>query len=315
MRVLVTGAFGNLGERCVEQLISAGHKVRCTDIDNTMSRARASRLGRRCEVVLFNICNHDRFPSLVAGMDAIIHLASILPPKSDRLPGLAYAVNVEATKALIDCAARQSTPPLFIFPSSLTVFGPSNRDHPRRSVADPVVATDNYTRHKIDVEGYLRESQLPWVVMRIGVSVDSRTLSAERQVIRTLLSVHPDTPLEYIHPSDVARAFLRVLDVPDAIGKVLLLGGGKDCQITHAQFLNAAFSALGFQQTQDIFGVNNYYTHWLDTDESQRLLGFQQIPFDQYQHELKRKFSRLRIAMLPLRPFLKPLLPRLLKYV
>ncbi|QQD17365.1 NAD(P)-dependent oxidoreductase [Spongiibacter nanhainus] len=315
MRVLVTGAFGNLGERCVEQLISAGHQVRCTDIDTAVSRARANRLRGRCDVVLSNICDHKQFPALVADVDAIIHLASILPPKSDRLPGLAYAVNVEATKALIDCAEKQAKRPLFVFPSSLTVFGPSNRDKPWRSPNDPVVATDNYTRHKIDVEAYLAASEVPWVVMRIGVSVDSRTWSTERQVIRTLLSVHPETPLEYIHPSDVARAFHRVLEVPEAAGKVLLLGGGKTCQVTHAQFLNAAFTALGFKQAQSIFGTNNYYTHWLDTEESQRMLGFQSTPFEQYQDELTQKFSSVRIAMLPLRPLLRPLVPRLLKYI
>ena len=313
MKVLLTGAFGNLGLLCAEQLLADGHRLRCTDIDGPAQRELAARFNTRCEVQLGNICDHDRLPSLLEGVDAVIHLASLLPPNTDKQPALAQAINVDATQALIDLATRQPTPPLFIFPSSLTVFGPSQRENPLRRVNDPVAISDNYTRHKLAIENALRQSTLPWIIMRVGVSVDARTTRTEREVLRQLLGVHPDTPMEYIHPRDVACAMSRALQTPEAQGKVLLLGGGKRCQISHHQFMNAAFTALGLPQSAKIHGNDNYYTHWLDTDESQTLLQFQQHSFDDYQRELAEKFARLRRWTLPLRPLLKPLLPVLLK--
>ena len=313
MNVLLTGAFGNLGLLCLEQLLSDGHRVRCTDIDAAPQRRSAAPFRDRCDVQLGDIRDTEKLATLVDGVDAIIHLASLLPPHTDTQPELAEAVNVGATKALIDLASAQPNAPLFIFPSSLTVFGPSRRDAPQRAADDPTQASDHYTRHKLIIEDYLKQASLPWVVMRIGVSVDARTTKTERSVLRQLLNVHPDTPLEYIHPRDVALAMSRALSTPQVQGKTLLLGGGERCQIRHHQFLNAAFSALGMPQRADIHGDNNYYTHWLDTREAQALLGFQQHGFDDYQRELAEKFSGLRRWSTPLRPLIRPLLPVLLK--
>ena len=313
MKVLLTGAFGNLGLLCLERLLADGHELRCTDLDGEEQRKQAARFSGQCEIVFGNICEPQFLPGLAEGVEAIVHLASLLPPNTDKQPALAEAVNVDAAKALIDCAARQTAPPLFIFPSSLTVFGPSQRHNPTRSSDDPVEASDHYTRHKLLVEDYLQRSALPWIIMRVGVSVDARTTKTERQVLRQLLGVHPDTPMEYIHPKDVARAISNALNTPEARHKILLLGGGESCQITHHAFMNAAFTALGLAQKPGIHGENNYYTHWMDTRDAQALLDFQQHSFADYQQELRDKFTPIRRWTSPVRPLLRPLLPALLR--
>lgn len=313
MNVLLTGAFGNLGLLCAEQLLADGHQLRCTDVDGPAQRKAAAKFSTRCEIILGDICDADLQQTLLKGVDAIVHLASLLPPNTEKFPALAEAVNVTASQALIRGASQQPVPPLFIFPSSLTVFGPSQPRAPQRQSSDPVYASDRYTGHKLQIESDLKQTPLPWVILRIGVSVDDRTTKTERQVLRELLGVHPDTPMEYVHPRDVAQAISTALVTEAARGKTLLLGGGKDCQITHHQFMNAAFTALGLPQRPSIHGNNNYYTHWLDTSESEALLHFQRHSFADYQQELSDKFRHLRRGISPFRPLLRRLLPLVLR--
>ncbi len=43
---------------------------------------------------------------------------------------------------------------------------------------------------------------------------------------------------------DVARAQVRAVDCPDAVGKALLIGGGKSCQVTYRELFSAIFDGL-----------------------------------------------------------------------
>ena len=89
---------------------------------------------------------------VVEDQDCIIHLAGIIPPLSERNPALAYNVNVRGTMNLIKAAKKQKKLPKFIFASSITVYGPKMNCEPPRCVDEPLNPTDNYTRHKVEIE-------------------------------------------------------------------------------------------------------------------------------------------------------------------
>jgi D-erythronate 2-dehydrogenase len=55
--------------------------------------------------------------------EAILHLATVPGGAAEQDPRLAWEVNVEATRALIDIAARSTPAPRFVFASSIAVFG------------------------------------------------------------------------------------------------------------------------------------------------------------------------------------------------
>ncbi|HEY9033209.1 MAG TPA: NAD(P)-dependent oxidoreductase [Pseudomonadales bacterium] len=308
MNILITGAFGRLGLMCVEQASAMGHQLRCFDIDSPATRKAAEAWQGRAEIIFGDLRDEALLPQLVDGVDAIIHNASLLPPLTDTLPELAEAVNVTACKKLIDIAASQGKKPVFVFPSSVTVFGQQPPAPKVYGPDDPVAPSDNYTRHKVIIEQALRDSSLPWVVVRVGVSVDSRTLKTDRATFRKLLDVHPDNPVEWVHPKDVALAMCQAVQQPQAVGKVLLLGGGKDCQVTQRNFLRVAFDALGLHLPESVHGRDSFYTHWMDTTESQRILGFQQHSFADYRAEMAARLKLLRLLLAPLRWLVNPLL-------
>lgn len=307
MKVSITGAFGNLGIMCVNKAIELGHDVTCFDLNTAQNRKQARKFSN-IKTVLGDIRDTSILKAVVEGADAIIHNASVLPPVTDNCPELACSINVDACKALIDIAGESAKNPVFVFPSSVTVFGKPENNTSLKQSCDPVSPTDRYTQHKVMIEEYLKASSLNWVVLRVGVSVDARTLTTDKKTLISLLSIKPDNPMEYVHPKDVALAMCNALNAPKANNKVLLIGGGSDCQISHYQFMSTAFQAFGLDLRLSVLGKGSFYTHWMDTDEANRILKFQQHTFSDYKKEMHRKMRFVRPFIFCLSFIVNPLM-------
>jgi hypothetical protein len=64
-------------------------------------------------------------------------------------------------------------------------------------------------------------------------------------------------------------------------GRTLNVGGGPRCQLVYRDYLGAFLDAMGIGRLPDeAFATEPYCTDWLDTEESQRLLGYQRKTFD-----------------------------------
>jgi nucleoside-diphosphate-sugar epimerase len=314
MRVLVTGAFGRLGQEGVQRLVDEGHSVIAFDVPTARNKKAARRFEGRVRTVWGDIRSPEDIGPCVAECDAIIHNAGILAPPSEKHPELAHAVNVGGTKNILDAMKRRDKPPVIAFASSLSVCGPRAPGGPPLTGADPAVPTDNYTSNKAECERLLQQSGFPYVILRIGVSVGTQTAAGDLSpdVFRVLFSIDPDTRLEWVHPEDVALAQVRAIETPDAIGKILMIGGGEACRLTFREFYGAMFDATGVGRfPRDAYGRGEYYCDWLDTDESQRLLRYQQHSFDHFISELRNasRFTR------PLARAVSPLIRRfMLRY-
>lgn len=314
--VLVTGAFGRLGQMVLAELKQRGYRVIAMDLDNPVNRKVAASMTAMADDVHWGDLRKVDFKPLLPGVSAVVHLGAILPPLTETAPELAYDVNVKATIRLIDdieqCAQGDARP-LLVYPSSVTVFGyPEPMTRLMRS-DDPVAPSDHYTRHKVEIEQRLAASSIPWCVLRVGVSVDSRTLGADLVTLRQLFNVRPDNPLEYVHPCDVATAVANSLGNPRAVGRILLLGGGDDCRVTQHAFLSAAINALGINLPKDMLGSQRFYTSWMDTAESQEILRFQNHRFADYQADMRSRIGALRWIMAPLAPLVLWAMRRVLK--
>ncbi|MCY4046286.1 MAG: NAD(P)-dependent oxidoreductase [Cellvibrionales bacterium] len=311
MNILLTGAFGNLGLVCLEQALSQGFSVIAVDIPSKQNRQLANRFNKQCRVILTNYQDFLWLENHLQSIDAIIHLAAILPPLTETNAGLSHQVNIKLTQKIIEKLNRINRKPIFIYPSSVTVFGLGGKQP--KKVTDKPWATDNYTQQKLTIESTLKESQIPYAILRIGVSVDARTLKTDWQTLKQLLNTHPDNPLEYIHPKDVARAFIQAAQEKTALRKIHLIGGGSTCQITQYDFLSTAFNALGLSLPKEMMGKQAFYTHWMDTTESQQVLRYQQLTFSDYQKDMRNTLQIIRAFIFPFRWLINPLLKYLLK--
>lgn len=306
MRVLVTGACGSLGRAIGRACLAAGHQVTGFDLPGRARERRARHEGRGVAWRSGDVRSEADLAAAVAGQEAVIHGAAILPPASEARPDLAHAVNVGGTEALLRVAAASPLRPLVVYPSSITVHGDQQHRPPPRRADEPVAPSDHYTRHKVACEAMLRGSGRPWSILRIGVSVEPREAKVSPAVLRMLFEVASTCRLEYVHPDDVGRAVANLLERPAAWNRVLLLGGGPSCQVRYRDLLDAGLAAIGLRPLPEAaFGTAGYYTDFMDTEESQALLDYQRHSFEDYRVASRHALRHLRVALWPVRPLVR----------
>ena len=169
MKMLLTGAFGNIGPNVVEKLLEQGHQVRCFDRKTEATERKAEKFKDQVEIVWGDLRNPDDIATAVSDRDVIIHIAFALPPMTEYRPEKARDINVGGTENIINAMKSLSPPPKIILASSSSVFSINPTNPLPRTVSDPVEATDNYTQHKLECEQMVQESGLDWAIFRFGV--------------------------------------------------------------------------------------------------------------------------------------------------
>ena len=315
MKVLLTGAFGNLGSLVIEQLRDRDRQVVAFDVPSKTNRkiSRDFESDPSIEIVWGDIRDADRVASLVQRVDAVIHLAAIIPPFSERNPELAHAVNVGGTEHILRAIETSARPPLLVFGSSISVFGPRKQGDPLCTPDDEVMKTDHYSGHKIHCEKRIQALASPWAILRLAGMIDGRMRQRDPEQARMAFSLAPDSPVEYVHTRDAATAIANVLDRPEAHDKIHLIGGGRECQVTTLQLTQTMIGAIGLQVTADHMGDVQAAAPWLDTTESQRLLSYQQHTAEDFRRESLENFRFIRPLVRPLSPLIMPALKRWLR--
>ena len=303
MRVLVTGALGNIGSHTLDALLEAGHEVVAFDLESPRARKLAARLDERVRVSWGDVTDPASVRAAMDGVDAVVHLAAIVNPGT--APDLARRVNVDATRSLIAQMEASPTARRLVFASSQGIFGDVQDREPPLRVDTPVSPTDEYGRHKVACEEAVRQSRLQWSILRLAAAPPIR-LTGYAHDPAILFEFSPDARFEYVHPADAGTAFARSVAREEAIGKVLNIGGGEKCRMTHREFCNELLDAMGigplpaeaFVRTH----VRRFFGDWLDTEESERLLHYQKRGLCELKADMRRDLR----AIVPLIRLLRP---------
>lgn len=314
--VLITGAFGNIGSRTVRHLLSNGHRVVAADLKNPKTEAVAASFGQAINVLWGNICDADFWPRALEGIDAVVHMAAIIPPASDRNPKLATAVNQTATLELIKHMEASATAKRLIFASSMTVAG--HEQHlrtPPLKVEDEVKPADLYGKNKAECEIHIRASALRWSILRIAACPPSEVSfsGGDTGSIDIIFESSPNGRIEVVHNDDAALAFANAVSCDAAIGKILFIGGGERCRTLALDFYNRVFNAMGIGPLRpEAFrpGLPYFFGDWLDTAESQKLLAFQRHDIDDICAEMRASAGFKRWLLKPIAPLINFMLER-----
>jgi nucleoside-diphosphate-sugar epimerase len=148
MRVVVTGASGNVGTSVLQAL---GEEPAVREILGVARRLPAARFAKTSWAQADVTC--DDLASLFAGADAVIHLAWLIQPS--RAETLTRRVNVEGSARVFEAVAGAGVPAL-VYASSVGAYGPG----PQASAVDESwpttgIASSFYSRHKAEVERLL----------------------------------------------------------------------------------------------------------------------------------------------------------------
>ena len=305
MKVLVTGALGNIGSHTVDALLEEGHAVVAFDVASPTARKLASRLDSRVHVAWGDITVPASIRAALGGVDAVVHLAGMIPPGVDRAPDLARRINVDGTRNLIEQMESSGRANRLVFASSQGVFGDVQDREPPLRTDTPVSPTDDYGRHKVECEGLIRSSRLQWSILRLAAAMPIRMAGYARDY-GIMFEFSPDARFELIHPADAGTAFARAVAHEKAIGKILNIGGGEKCRTTHRAFCNEMMGAIGigpmpaeaFVRTE----VRRFYGDWLDTEESQSLLQYQTRGVSELTADMRRELGVIAPLVRLLRP-------------
>ncbi len=205
MIVAVTGGTGFLGRAVVQALLERGEQVRCLV-------RRGSSAPDGVQVVPGDLADAAALRALVAGADAVLHLAALMGSRDERA---LQAVNVHGTRAVL-AAAKAAGVGRFVLVSSVAAGRP---DH------------GAYSRSKADAEAVVRDGTVPWVIVRPPVLIGPGS-----QVERTLKNlgrlplvpvISGGAPLRPVQVQDAARACVEAARAPDAAG-IWTLAGPED---------------------------------------------------------------------------------------
>ena len=159
-RVLVTGATGFCGRPLVARLAAAGHAVRAA-----VRRAPTPPFPAGVEIALHGDLGEPvDWAPLLAGVDAVVHLAAVAHITRD-IPDDRYdRVNHRATAELARAAQRAGIRHVVFVSSIRAQCGPA-ADHVLTE-ADMARPTDAYGRSKLAAEGALAAAGVPFTILR-----------------------------------------------------------------------------------------------------------------------------------------------------
>ena len=313
-RVLVTGAAGLFGSRLVASLSEAGFRVTAFELPGRIGRKAARRLPDTVRWVWGDIRDRTAVDDSLINCDAIVHLAFLIPPDSEKTPEQAYEVNVEGSRNLIRAALSKPHPPAFLFASSYTVYG-DLKTGPLVKTIDPPSPFNHYTEHKKMVEDMVQASDLNWTVMRFGVIFDTDGL-LKRARGAPVFDIPANGRQEVIDVNDAALAVVRLMQDDSAWCDTYNIGGGKACRLRYADMINGLFNALGLPSLPDeaFSTVALQGGCWMDTTVSRERFGYQRAGFEDIRRRIiarmgfKRRLIRIagpliRYAMLRMSPY------------
>jgi UDP-glucose 4-epimerase len=253
VRVVVTGASGNVGTSVLEALAA---EPRVTEIVGLARRLPEVELPK-VEWVAADVVD-DGLEPIFAGADAVIHLAWAIQPSRDE--AMTERINVEGSRRVFEATAAAKVPAL-VHASSVGAYSPGPK---KRQVDEtwPVdgIKTSFYSRHKAACESLLdelegRAGDLRIVRLRPGLIFKSEAASEIRRLFagpflpgflvrKQMVPLIPRVPrlrFQAVHSRDVGEAYRQAV-VRDV----------------HGAFNIAAEPEIGVEELCEFFGARSF---------------------------------------------------------
>ena len=279
-RVLVTGGAGSIGIDLSRRLSENGYLVRVLDLP-VCDFSNLKAIGG-LEIITGDITKEDDLNNALSEVDTVVHLAALLPPKSEEDRKKTYLVNVDATQAIIEMLRRKPSTHM-VFASSVTTYGDTTKENPPITTAYAGNPRSIYARSKIEAENIIRLSGCSYTILRIsGISIPAFIEPPE------IWPFTPEQRMEFINRSDVVKAIFQSVTQKQARETVLNIAGGHSWQMRGKEYVQAIYDVMGVPAEAADYQDSPGSFDWYDTLESQRILEYQETPFPRFIHLLKQ---------------------------
>jgi len=276
MRLLVTGGGGRLGSTLVRLIAAKGHPVRAFDLPKAPFAVEDVP---GVEPFRGDVTDLDDVVEACRGVDAVFHLAALLPPRSEENEAVTMGFNVGGTRNIIEALRRRQGVPL-IFASSVMTYGVTASEPPPIREDHLLRAHDHYSGSKIEAERLVRASGVPHTILRI-----SPLAVADIVELPDIIPYRTDQRIEFVYIGDAAGALLFAFEMPEARGRIYNIAGGASWQVTGAEYIRRFYDALGVE-VEPYFSPTYTALDWYDTSRS-RSLGYQRATLNGLLERLK----------------------------
>lgn len=183
--VLITGATGLIGQNFARRAVAAGYPVLAMVRRNS---DRSALAGVPVRLVEGDLSNPETLPMVLAEADIVVHAAAHLgdwgPPEKYR------AVNVVSLEHMLNAAVRIGRLRRWIQLSSQGVYPARHHYGTDETVPPETNNIDGYTQTKAEaevvVQRFVREYQLPAVIIRPGFTYGPGERNALKRVVEKL---------------------------------------------------------------------------------------------------------------------------------
>ncbi|HEX8742723.1 MAG TPA: NAD-dependent epimerase/dehydratase family protein [Thermoleophilaceae bacterium] len=256
MRVVITGATGNVGTSVLRSLVD---EPAVTEIVGIARRLPGMQFPKT-SFVAADVLEAD-LASLFDGADAVVHLAWLIQPSRDE--DKLHAVNVDGSERVFRAAAEAGVGAL-VYASSIGAYSPGPKDRAGVDESFPTggVETSFYSRHKAATERQLDALEAEFPALRVVRLRKALVFKREAATEIRRLFIGPLLPGSMMRPKLIPV-------VPDVEGLVF--------QAVHSYDAGEAYRLAIVRD--DARGAYNVAADpVLDPDELADLLGARKVP-------------------------------------
>ncbi|MCC6175849.1 MAG: NAD(P)-dependent oxidoreductase [Chloroflexi bacterium] len=242
MAILITGGAGYIGRFLANELVRQGHEVVAVDVQAPppglppeLPAGVTFLAGDVTDrAAMFELAQRQPF-------SAVIHLAGLVTMACERNPEAALRVNVMGSANLLE-AARLAEVPVFVFASTISVYGP-NVEQPMVEGVTPAEPLTWYGQTKLMVEQlglyYHRRWGLDFRAARMAAIVGPSRVAAGSATMYTSLileraalgqpyeiDVAPEAGTPVLYARDCARGLAALATAPSAPRRIYHLSTG-----------------------------------------------------------------------------------------
>lgn len=251
MNVLVTGGAGFIGSHLSDSLLDRGHRVIALDNISTGRYENIEHLlpRRDFEFVLGSVLNADLVDDLASRSDVIFHLAAAVGVQLIvEKPLESLATNIRGSEVVFEKAHKYGTKVLVA--STSEIYGKNTSDRLQeeddRILGSPLKSRWSYSEAKAIDEilayTYWKEKGLETVIVRLFNTVGPRQTGHYGMVIPRFVSqavrgepvtVYGDGNQTrcFCYVGDIVDGMIRLMNHPEAYGRVFNLGGTREISI------------------------------------------------------------------------------------
>lgn len=242
--ILVTGGAGYIGTHITEMLLKEGYNIRIFDQfifgENAISDLKKNK---NLTIIKGEIGEWQKLRESLNGVYAVIHLAGLVgDPACIVNKELTIQMNIASTR-IVKELSKDAKVPRFIFSSSCSVYGASDE---LMSEESKLNAVSLYAQTKIDSEKEILSDNSkdfhPTILRFATVFGDSRRQRFDLVANLFVAQAYNDGVITvtgssqwrpFIHPQDIARAIVKVLEKPEKeVSKQVINVGDDNLNIT-----------------------------------------------------------------------------------